>query len=126
SKRDWSSDVCSSDLKYSCPLIETYHGIWLDGLEDHIDQLDAIVTVSEGIKNHLQSRIDAHYEKYYVMPNGYDSSLFDQPKYHDRDSEEITVGFVTRLDKDKQFIMDILLLAVNHIKTRSDIKINIH
>ena len=112
--------------KYSVPLIETYHGIWLDGLEDHIDQLDAIVTVSEGIKNHLQSRIDAHYEKYYVMPNGYDSSLFDQPKYHDRDSEEITVGFVTRLDKDKQFIMDILLLAVNHIKTRSDIKINIH
>ena len=112
--------------KYNIPLIETYHGIWLDGLGAHIEQLDAIVTVSEGIKNHLQNQIDGHREKYYVMPNGYDSRLFDQPKYHDGESEEITIGFVTRLDKDKQFIMDILLLAVNHIKTRSDIKINIH
>src|SRR5699024_2697195 len=38
----------------------------------------------------------------------------------------INIGFVTRLDKDKQFIMDILLLAVNHIKTKSDARINIH
>src|SRR5699024_228474 len=106
--------------KYNVPLIQTYHGIWLDDLEEHIDRLDAIVTVSEGIKDHLQSRIDAHYEKYYVMPNGYDSNLFDQPKYHDDNSGEINIGFVTRLDKDKQFIMDILLLAVNHIKTKSD------
>ncbi|HLR66797.1 MAG TPA: glycosyltransferase family 4 protein [Virgibacillus sp.] len=112
--------------KYNVPLIETYHGIWLDDLEEHIDQLDAIITVSEGIKNHLQSRIDTHHEKYYVMPNGYDSSLFDQPKYYDEESGEINIGFVTRLDKDKQFIMDILLLAVNHIKTKSDDRINIH
>lgn len=112
--------------KYKVPLIETYHGIWLDGLGTHIGRLDAIVTVSEGIKNHLQNRIDAHHEKCYVMPNGYDSSLFDQPKYYDGESGEITIGFVTRLDKDKQFIMDILLLAVNHIKTRPDIRINIH
>src|SRR5699024_265151 len=112
--------------KYDIPLIETYHGIWMDDLEDHLDQLDAIITVSEGIKNHLQKQIDRHHEKYYVMPNGYDSSLFDQPKYYDGESGEITIGFVTRLDKDKQFIMDILLLAVNHIKTRPDIRINVH
>src|SRR5699024_7368831 len=112
--------------KHQVPLVETYHGIWLDDLEEHIDQLDGIVTVSEGIKNHLQSRIDTHHEKYYVMPNGYDSNLFDQPKYYDEESGEINIGFVTRLDKDKQFIMDILLLAVNHIKTKSDVKINIH
>src|SRR5699024_6139257 len=112
--------------KYNVPLIETYHGIWLDDLEEHIDELDAIITVSEGIKSHLQSRIDKHCEKYYVMPNGYDSSLFDQPKYHDEESGEINIGFVTRFDKDKQFIMDVLLLAVNHIKNKTDNKINIH
>lgn len=112
--------------KYNVPLIETYHGIWMDDLEDHIDQLDAIITVSEGIKNHLQNQINKHHEKYYVMPNGYDSTLFDQPRYYENQSDEINIGFVTRLDKDKEFIIDILLLAVNHVKTKTDIKINFH
>lgn len=112
--------------KYKVPLIETYHGIWMDDLEDHIDQLDAIITVSEGIKNHLQKQIDRQHEKYYVMPNGYDSTLFDQPQYYQGESNEINIGFVTRLDKDKEFIIDILLLAVNHVKNKTDIKINFH
>lgn len=112
--------------RYDVPLIETYHGIWMDSLEDHIDQLDAIVTVSEGIKNHLQNQIDDYHEKYYVMTNGYDSNLFDQPQYYQEESNEINIGFVTRLDQDKEFIIDILLLAVNHIKNKTDMKINIH
>src|SRR5699024_4284822 len=93
--------------KHNAPLSGTYHGTWLAEREEHIARLDAIVTVSEGIKKHLQGRIDTHHEKYYVMPNGYDSNLFDQPKYYEQDSGEINIGFVTRLDKDKQFIMDI-------------------
>ncbi|WP_411843724.1 glycosyltransferase family 4 protein [Salinicoccus sp. HZC-1] len=112
--------------KYDVPLIETYHGIWMDDLEKHIYHLDALVTVSEGIKNHLQNQIDNYHEKYYVMPNGYDSTLFDQPKYYQEKSNEINIGFVTRLDQDKEFIIDILLLAVNHAKSKTDVKINIH
>lgn len=111
---------------YNIPLVETYHGMWHDDLNKHAGKLNAIVTVSEGIKLNLQSRLKRLYDRYYVIPNGYDSSLFETPVFHDKNKKELDIGFVTRLDDDKQFIMDILLLAVNHIKTKTDSKINIH
>lgn len=50
-----------SALKYgrenNIPLVETYHGMWHDDLNKHAGKLDAIVTVSEGIKLNLQSRL---------------------------------------------------------------------
>ncbi|CAM4186821.1 glycosyltransferase family 4 protein [Jeotgalicoccus halotolerans] len=116
-KYGWENDI---------PLVETYHGMWHDDLNKHAGKLDAIVTVSEGIKLNLQSRLKRLHDRYYVIPNGYDSSLFTEPVYHDKNKKELNVGFVTRLDDDKQFIMDILLLAVNHLKKKQDIKINIH
>lgn len=116
-KYGWENDI---------PLVETYHGMWHDDLNRHAGKLDAIVTVSEGVKLNLQSRLKRLHDRYYVIPNGYDSSLFTEPVYHDKNKKELNVGFVTRLDDDKQFIMDILLLAVNHLKKKQDIKINIH
>lgn len=111
---------------HNIPLVETYHGMWHDDLNKHAGKLSAIVTVSEGIKLNLQSRLKRLYDRYYVIPNGYDSRLFDAPVYYDLNKDEMNIGFVTRLDEDKQFIMDILLLAANHIKTKNDFKINIH
>lgn len=112
--------------EHDIPLVETYHGMWHDDLNKHAGKLSAIITVSESIKLNLQSRLKRLHDRYYVIPNGYDSSLFTEPVYYDKNKNELNVGFVTRLDDDKQFIMDILLLAVNHIKTKTGMKINVH
>ena len=111
---------------HNIPIVETYHGMWHDDLNKHAGLLDAIITVSEGIKLNLQKRLKRLYERYYVIPNGYDSELFKTPVFYDINKKEVNIGFVARLDEDKQFIMDILILAANHVKHHSDIKINIH
>lgn len=112
--------------KYNIPLVETYHGMWHDYLNKHAGKLSAIIPVSEGIKLYLQSRFRRLYDRYYVIHNGYDSHLFKAPVHYDLNKKDLNIGFVTQLDDDKQFIMDILLLATNHIKKKTDIKINIH
>ncbi|MFC3420059.1 glycosyltransferase family 4 protein [Salinicoccus hispanicus] len=112
--------------KHNVPIIETYHGMWHDELRKHIDQLNAVITVSEGIKANLQSKVKKHHEKYYVMPNGYDRKLFKRPKFYNRSSSELNIGLITRFDQDKQFIIDIMLLAVNHIGHKKNMKLNIH
>jgi len=112
--------------KYHIPLIETYHGTWLDGLQKHIHHLSAIITVSDGIKKHLQNRISDYNEKYHVMPNGYDTNLFSHPSFYLKNSKELNIALITRFDHDKQFIMDIMLLAINHLKQKSEIKLNIN
>lgn len=112
--------------KHNIPLVETYHGMWADDLGKHIGKLSALVTVSEGIKKYLQSRVKKQYEKYYVMPNGYNAELFNVARFYESNSNELNIGFITRLDQDKQFILDILILIVNHIKKVTNYKINIH
>ena len=61
---------------HNIPVVETYHGMWHDDLNKHAGLLDAIITVSEGIKLNLQKRLNRLHERYYVIPNGYDSELF--------------------------------------------------
>ncbi|TVT28889.1 glycosyltransferase family 4 protein [Salinicoccus cyprini] len=112
--------------KYEIPMVETYHGMWADELRKHIRHLSAVITVSEGVKGYLQNSISKYHERYYVMPNGYDTERFNQPIFHTNDSSELNIGLITRLDQDKQFIMDIMLLAVNHLRKNTRFKLNIH
>lgn len=112
--------------KHNIPMVETFHGMWHDHLNKYIRHLSAVVTVSEGIRNYLQSRIKNYHEKYTVLANGYDPKLFRQPCFYKHDQEELTIGLITRLDHDKQFILDIYVLAAAHIRNKEAVKINFH
>src|SRR5699024_6283325 len=129
--------VLEYSQKYNIPIVETFHGTWSDAIYRHIHQLDAIVSVSDSIRDYLQKRINnnadrykiqaySYDEKFHVMPNGYDTNLFSEPKFYDINKKELNIALVTRFDRDKLFIMDIMLLAINHIKKQQDIKININ
>lgn len=99
------------------PVIETMHGQYLDQLPNTIAQLDAVVCVSEGIKQYLlteQSHLPA--EKFFVVPNVPDIKQFKYiatpPSIHSKG--KVVIALVSRLDSDKQFILDIFLKAVEY------------
>ncbi|OOE39346.1 hypothetical protein BZG00_10695 [Salinivibrio kushneri] len=99
------------------PVIETMHGQYLDQLPNTIAQLDAVVCVSEGIKQYLfteQSGLPA--EKFFVVPNVPDVTQFKYiatPPSTDH-KNKVVIALVSRLDRDKQFILDLFLKAVDY------------
>lgn len=123
--------------KYQVPIIETFHGTWSDAIYRHIHRLNAIITVSGSIRDYLQNRINnnadrykiqqnSYDDKFHVIPNGFDPDLFSNPSFYDGSKEVIDIALVTRFDRDKLFIIDIMLLAVNHIKKQNHVKVNIN
>src|SRR5699024_9891921 len=123
--------------KYGTPIVETFHGTWSDAIYRHIHRLNAIITVSDSIRDYLQSRMNNNAERYkiqsnsydeifHVIPNGFDADLFSKPVFYDERKKNIDIALVTRFDRDKLFIIDIMLLAVNHIKNQDVVKVNIN
>lgn len=107
------------------PLIITFHGMWADSLNLYSDRINSIICVSEGVKDFIKSQAPGNAEKYSVIHNGFDSTLFDKPKYYEKENNANTlrIGFITRLDKDKQFILDIFLIALKHLKKNTNYSI---
>lgn len=114
--------------KHSIPVIMTYHGMWLDSLNQYIDKLSAVVCVSEGIKSYVQSELSYGNEKLFVMPNGYNNTLYNSaqlfPENHD--GKKINISFISRLDEDKNFILDIFKIGLRHLIERQDQIYDIH
>ncbi|WP_342388739.1 glycosyltransferase family 4 protein [Salinicoccus bachuensis] len=107
-------------IKYSqrhqVPAFATFHGMWYDSLKRYADGLNGIITVSEGVKTFLQTKIQTHKEKFYVFPNGYNDQVFKpRKKILGLGKKKLKVGLVTRLDQDKQFIIDIFRIGLQHI-----------
>lgn len=93
--------------KYNIPTIYTVHGKWHGKLKTFINDLSAVVTVSEGISDYLKSTLNISSEKYNTIPNGFNPNLFHSPVFY-KEKEIITIGYITRFDEDKKFILDIL------------------
>lgn len=98
------------------PCVVTMHGKYLDKLSQNIDKLDAVLTVSEGIRHYLLTNGEVgHPEKFYVVPNTPNANLFKAIKVtptKEKAKGRIVISLVTRLDQDKAFILDIFYQAV--------------
>nr|WP_298249115.1 glycosyltransferase family 4 protein [uncultured Halomonas sp.] len=99
------------------PCVVTMHRKYVDALPATIDRLDAVFTVSEGIRHYLltEGGIEAP-EKLHMVPNTPDAKLFKSVKAAPPVEAEgrVVVSLVTRLDKDKAFILETFYQAVAH------------
>lgn len=101
--------------QHDIPLVMTFHGMWSDSLRLYHERINSIVCVSEGVKDFIKSQSESIEDKCYVVPNGYDSELFNYPSFYNNTSNDLTIGLITRLDEDKKFILDIFMIALRHL-----------
>ncbi|NMH67670.1 glycosyltransferase family 4 protein [Bacillus sp. RO3] len=110
------------------PLFLTMHGKYYDQIGKNIDDIDLVFTVSEGIKEHLLKYLDKakkhdYRHKFFVVPNGVDRKIFncDQDLILESENESgvINISLVTRLDKDKEFIINIFYKALEFTSRNS-------
>lgn len=112
---------------WSCPLTTTIHGKYTDKLEENQQDFDAIFAVSTGIRDFLLETVGPHIaDKVMVFPNAVNLSLFtplsaagDGSFSVEPDNKPVVIALVSRFDKDKQFIMDTFLAAVNDLVNTS-------
>lgn len=103
--------------KLSIPVIVTYHGMYPDEIERHVGEYAAIIAVSEGIRDYLAALVPNHRQKLFVVPNGVNRELFWPVRAMAR-SGKVKLTFVSRLDTDKRFVMNMLLTALRHCATK--------
>lgn len=99
------------------PCVVTMHGKYKDALPDTIDRLDAVFTVSEGIRHYLltEGSIEAP-EKLHMVANTPGAKLFKVVKAVPPSEAEgrVVVSLVTRLDPEKAFILETFYQAMAH------------
>lgn len=103
------------------PCVVTMHGKYADGLAQTIDRLQAVFTVSEGIRHHLLTKESVgRPEILHVVPNTPDTKLFKRVKAAPPAESEgrLVISLVTRLDQDKAFILDVFYKALTHAAKR--------
>lgn len=118
-----SKDVALSfGEKYQIPMIVTFHGMFHDNINNYIDNLKAVVTVSEGIRDNLFRFTTKGKEKFKVIPNGYNSDIYGTPSFS-KPQNVLKFSIVTRFDKDKVFILEIIEIFVKYICTIYNVKV---
>lgn len=95
------------------PIVMTFHGMWLDSIIRYSDKLSAIITVSEGVKDFLKNKVNKNSHKFVVIPNGVDRKTFKPPKSLKLKKNKLNISLVTRLDKDKEFIIKLFYEALS-------------
>ncbi len=106
------------------PFILTIHGQYDDELEKYHEDVDIILTVSEGIKDYVLKRVEGvSSEKIHVLYNAvndvYAPPIFQSKKLNSSSKARV-VTFVTRFDEDKRFILDVGLEAIKWASTSSE------
>lgn len=96
------------------PLFATFHGMWYDSVYLHADKYSAMFPVSEGVKDFIKLKLENHHEKLIVMPNGVNKELFKPLKDSVKKNGPINISLVTRLDKDKEFIIQLFYKALKY------------
>lgn len=100
------------------PLVITFHGMHTDKLEKYIHETDLVFTVSEGIKNFLlayleNKEVKNYKQKFFVVSNGVNLREFRYNSTKPMNVKDtLNISLVTRLDKDKQFILDVFFKAL--------------
>ena len=106
--------VLSSQIM-GVPIVTSVHGRYLDGIPDSSQNYDKIITVSDGIGHYLIENGLSEPQKLFTSPNTPDSSLFRvKNKLDSGRSEKVRVALVSRLDSDKQFVLDTFMKVVEH------------
>lgn len=104
------------------PFLLTFHGTYLDSLSSYGEHVDFIIAVSNAIRDYLSNIKCFPVERIMTIPNGVDTNLFhpkelgwDKLAQHfrvladvSRRKEDRRILFVSRLDEDKQFVLDIV------------------
>lgn len=98
------------------PFFVTMHGKYTDDINNFIDDVTGVFTVSDGIRQHLVNELEGSAaQKFYTMPNGVNTNLYkpiNATAVNSGVDNVITIALVTRLDADKQFIIDIFFQAL--------------
>jgi glycosyltransferase involved in cell wall biosynthesis len=94
------------------PLIAVWHGMYDDFLPEYHDSIARIVVVSDGIGEYLVDKCPEVAGRLLTIPNGVGDEWRQQP-IAKRDGHRVRIGFVCRLDDDKQFILDVVSQAVS-------------
>lgn len=98
------------------PFIVTFHGTYLDSLSAWSEDVDCAIAVSGSIRDFLIRSKSIEPERISVIPNGVDTSVFQPKVERGRKRNALPlVLFASRLDSDKQFIIDLVLEAWNEI-----------
>ena len=97
------------------PFVLTFHGKYTDDLSQYADTASAILAVSAGVRDFLQSEKAIAPEKFHVVPNVPDTCFFQPVLEHPQDKvSKLSVALVSRLDMDKVFILDVFVDAVEY------------
>ena len=103
------------------PLITTVHGSYVDEIPETSSNYQSIVVVSKGIGTFLEDNGLKEPEKIFVSPNFPPKHLLHQKRARlDTKSGQLIIALVSRLDKDKSFILDIFLNAVSYAEKVSE------
>jgi glycosyltransferase involved in cell wall biosynthesis len=108
---------------YNIPFILTFHGMYDDYLAEYSKELRLLITVSNAIRDKVIKDQTVPPERIAVIPNGVDTDTFTPThlswsqvaeqlpalKQSDICGADRRVLFVSRMDVDKQFILDVLL-----------------
>jgi glycosyltransferase involved in cell wall biosynthesis len=104
------------------PFIVTFHGTYLEQIADYAEEVDLLIAVSPAIRDHLVQNNALPASRTAVIPNGVDTDTFHPaevgwddlaravPALRDLapDADRLRILFVSRLDTDKQFMLDVL------------------
>ncbi len=93
------------------PLAAVWHGMYDDFVEQWADSVDCVIAVSDAVASHLRGRCPELADRLVVIPNAVDEAWQRQPIAAQVDGKT-HIGFVCRLDEDKQFILDVFAGAV--------------
>jgi len=108
------------------PFFVTIHGRYTDKIETYIDKAAMVFTVSEGIKDYvkehlIKSGMRKYLYKLFVVPNGVNMELFkpeSPPSSITKDPQKLNISLISRLDKDKEFIINIFYKALTFTRDK--------
>ncbi|MBN1607710.1 MAG: sulfotransferase [Polyangiaceae bacterium] len=110
--------------RQAIPFVLTVHGMYTDNLERYADDVDAVIAVSPAIRDFLVAKAACPAARFVILPNGVDMQTF-RPDGSDHTAPPLPAGWqgrlddrrillVTRLDRDKQFILDVVQETWRH------------
>lgn len=105
--------------RLNLPFLLTMHGKYTDGLSSYESRVSTVLTVSAGIRDYLVQESQVSPERIVTIPNVPDQKLFSPWRSSDGVQADVPdtktrISLVSRLDQDKQFILDVFIDAVEY------------